>query len=125
LSRYATPGGVVVVSTPNYHYFRSTFPSYRELGDPKKHEHRQFSAGGGDHFFAYSEEEMRAAAAAAGMEVMEVIYFETPFISGHVLVRYLHRLLPVRLLRALDRLALRIAPRLLAHHFAFVLRRKA
>jgi 2-polyprenyl-3-methyl-5-hydroxy-6-metoxy-1,4-benzoquinol methylase len=125
LAQYVAPGGVLVVSTPNHDYFRSPLPSYTELGDPQLHEHRQFSAGGGDHFFAYREEELRAAARQAGIDVVEMIYFETPFISGHFLVRYLHRVLPVAVLRALDRLALRVASRRLAHHLCMVARRPA
>ncbi len=125
LSASLAPGGALVISTPNHDYFRSSLPSYRELGDPRQHEHRQFSAGGGDHFFAYTEEELRAAADQAGLRVEEVIYFETPFISGHAMVRYLHRLLPVRLLRALDRTALRLAPRTLAHQICLVLRKES
>jgi 2-polyprenyl-3-methyl-5-hydroxy-6-metoxy-1,4-benzoquinol methylase len=125
LSAYVKPGGVMVISTPNHDYFRSSLPSYTDLGDPKQHEHRQFSAGGGDHFFAYTEEELRAAAREAGLEVAEMIYFETPFISGHFLVRYLHRLLPVALLHGLDHLALRVAPRKLAHQLCMVARRTA
>jgi 2-polyprenyl-3-methyl-5-hydroxy-6-metoxy-1,4-benzoquinol methylase len=123
LSRFASPGGVLVISTPNHAYFRSAAPSYRELGDPAAHEHRQFSAGGGDHFFAYTEDELRAAAREAGLHVDEVIYFETPFISGHFMVRYLHKVLPAAILRALDRSALRMAPRRLAHQLCMVARR--
>lgn len=122
LASYARPGGTIVVSTPNYHYFVSKLPSYTELGDPKQHEHRQFSAGGGDHFFAYTEEELREAARTAGLEVAEMIYFETPAISGHFRVRHLHRL-PEKLLRAADRLALRLAPKKLAHQLCMVLRK--
>jgi 2-polyprenyl-3-methyl-5-hydroxy-6-metoxy-1,4-benzoquinol methylase len=125
LASYANPGGVLVVSTPNHDYFRSKLPSFRELGDPKQHEHRQFSAGGGDHFFAYTEEELRDAANEAGLDVLEMIYFETPAISGHFLVRFLHRILPLTLLRKADRLLLRIAPRTLAHQLCMVLRRPA
>lgn len=124
LASYARPGGALVVSTPNYHYFRSNLPSFTELGDPKQHEHRQFSAGGGDHFFAYTEDELRAAATEAGLEVLEMLYFETPAISGHALVRYLHWL-PVKLLRAADRAALRIAPTKLAHQLCLVARKPA
>lgn len=123
LSQFVEPDGVLVVSTPNHDYFRSSLPSYRELGDPAQHETRQYSAGGGDHFFAYTEEELRDAARDAGLDVEEVIYFETPWISGHMMVRYLHHVLPVTLLRHLDRLALAIAPRKLAHQLCVVLRR--
>jgi 2-polyprenyl-3-methyl-5-hydroxy-6-metoxy-1,4-benzoquinol methylase len=123
LTRYVRPGGVLVITTPNHDYFRSSLPSYRELGDPRQHEHKQFSAGGGDHFFAYTEEELRAAASEAGLEVAEVLYFETPFISGHFFVRFLHGVVPLRFLRALDRGALKVAPRRLSHQLGMVLRR--
>jgi 2-polyprenyl-3-methyl-5-hydroxy-6-metoxy-1,4-benzoquinol methylase len=125
LAEYAQPGGVLVVSTPNHDYFRSKLPSYRELGDPRDHEHRQFSAGGADHFFAYTEEELRTAAAQAGLEVLEMIYFETPAISGHMFVRFLHRIVPRRILRAIDTRLLRVAPRKLAHQLCMILRRPA
>lgn len=125
LASYATAEGLVVVTTPNHDYFRSSLPSFTALGDPKQHEHRQFSAGGGDHFFAYTEEELRGAAAGAGLDVEEVFYFETPWISGHFLFRFLHPLTRVPLLRRLDRMSLGIAPRTLAHQMGVVLRKRA
>lgn len=125
LARYVRPGGILVATTPNHDYFRSTLPSYRELGDPKQHEHRQFTAGGGDHFFAYTESELRDAAAETGLEVAEVLWFETPFISGHFLMRFAHGIVPLGVLRALDRAALKVAPRRLAHQLCVVLRRTA
>ncbi|MFZ2491707.1 MAG: methyltransferase domain-containing protein [Thermoanaerobaculia bacterium] len=121
LRALAAYADLVVVSTPNHRYFRSTLPTYREIGDPREHEARQFSATGGDHFFAYAEEELRDAAEAAGLDVLEMAYFETPWISGHFMFRYLHWL-PVGVLRALDRLSLRVAPRALAHQLCAVLR---
>jgi 2-polyprenyl-3-methyl-5-hydroxy-6-metoxy-1,4-benzoquinol methylase len=124
LAQYVRPGGTLVVATPNHDYFRNDLPTYRELGDPRQHEHRQFSAGGGDHFFAYTEEELRDAARDAELTVVEARYFETPWISGHFLFRYLHRVLPVRVLRAMDRLALKVARRTLAHQLLVVLRRE-
>jgi SAM-dependent methyltransferase len=125
LASYAEPGGLVVVTTPNHDYFRSSLPSYTDLGDPRDHEHRQFSAGGGDHFFAYTEEELRHAAGDAGLDVAEVFYFESPWISGHFLFRFLHRVVPLSVLRMGDRAALRIAPRLLAHQICLVARKWA
>ena len=67
---------------------------------------------------------MRDAAAKADLDVAEVIYFETPWISGHFLVRFLHGIVPLRLLRMLDRLTLRLAPRRFAHQLCLVLRRR-
>jgi SAM-dependent methyltransferase len=125
LAEYVKPGGHLVVTTPNHDYFRSSLPSYTELGDPKQHEARQYSAGGGDHFFAYTEEELRGAAAEAGLEVVRVFYWETPWISGHVFFRFLHPIAPVGVLRALERLSLKIAPQKLAHQMGVVLRRPA
>ncbi|HXG59026.1 MAG TPA: methyltransferase domain-containing protein [Thermoanaerobaculia bacterium] len=125
LAGYVDTGGVIVTSTPNHDYFRSSLPSYTDLGDPRSHEHRQFSAGGGDHFFAYTEAELRRAAAEAGLDVEEMIFFETPFISGHFGVRFVHGRAPVGMLRALDRAALRIAPRKLAHQICMIVRRRS
>lgn len=125
LARYVKPGGVLIVSTPNHDYFRSTLPAFTELGDPKQHEHRQFTAGGEGHFFAYTEEELRDAARTAELEVVEAVYFETPWISGHVLFRFLHPWMPAAALRSLDRAALRVARRRLAHQLCMVLRRSA
>lgn len=125
LAEYVKPGGHLVVTTPNHDYFRSSLPSYTELGDPKRHEHRQYSAGGGDHFFAYTEEELRAAAAEAGLEVVRLFYWETPWISGHVFFRFLHPFAPVSMLLAMEKASLKIAPRKLAHQMGIVLRRPA
>jgi SAM-dependent methyltransferase len=123
LASYVRPGGTIVVSTPNHDYFKSHLLSYTALGDPRQHEHKQFSAGGGDHFFAYTEDELRQAAGEAGLEVAEFVYFETPWISGHFLFRFLHHVVPLPLLRLGDRMALRIAPRTLAHQLCLVARR--
>jgi 2-polyprenyl-3-methyl-5-hydroxy-6-metoxy-1,4-benzoquinol methylase len=124
-AEYVRPGGVLVVTTPNHDYFRSSLPSYTELGDPKQHEHRQYSATGGDHFFAYTEEELRDAARGAELDVVEAFCWESPWISGHFMFRHLHRVVPASLLRAADRAALKIAPRKLGHQLVVVMRKRA
>lgn len=109
LRRLLVHGGQLVVTTPNWHYFINTaLPSYQELGDPAQHEHRQFTADGDGHFFAYRANELVAIFSEEGLAKVDFRYFETPFMSGHMKVRYLHRLVPVGLLRWLDRLALAI-----------------
>lgn len=108
LKRLLRPGGRVVVTTPNGHYLKNPLPSYRELGDPEQWEHLQFSADGDGHFFAYRKEELREFFRQSGFEDIRVSVFETPFINGHMKLRYLHGLVPHALLRGLDRLVLAV-----------------
>ncbi len=104
------PGGRLVTTTPNGAYVKNNLPSYAELGDPRAWEHLQFTADGDGHFFAYSAEELGDMFESAGFGHVETRYFESPFINGHMKLRYLHPFTPVRALRALDRLAL-VLPR--------------
>jgi hypothetical protein len=99
-------GGRVVVTTPSWHYVRNRLPSFVEIGDPAKLEHLQFTADGEGHFFAYKASELERILVNAGFENIENYFFESPFISGHLKLRYLHRFLPLGLLRLLDQLAL-------------------
>jgi 2-polyprenyl-6-hydroxyphenyl methylase/3-demethylubiquinone-9 3-methyltransferase len=102
------PGGQLVMTTPSGEYLKNSLPSFRELGDPKHWEHMQYTADGDGHFFAYTAEELREIAVAAGLQNVEVVWFESPWITGHMKVRYLHGRLPVRFLRWMDRLAIRL-----------------
>ena len=106
LMRLLKPGGRLVTTTPNAAYVKNPLPSYAEIGDPRDWEHMQFTADGDGHFFAYRAEELRKLFQATGYQQVHTRYFETPFINGHMKLRYLHRFAPVGLLRFLDRLTL-------------------
>ncbi len=100
------PGGRLVMTTPNGEYLKNPLPSFKEIGDPAEHEHLQFTADGDGHFFAYRADELVDIFSNAGLRNVQVRYFETPWISGHMKLRYLHPWAPVSLLRAFDRLTL-------------------
>jgi len=100
------PGGRLVTTTPNGAYIKNNLPSYTQLGDPRDWEHLQFTADGDGHFFAYSAEELQGLFLSAGFSQVQTRYFESPFISGHMKLRYLHPVTPIPALRALDRLTL-------------------
>ena len=100
------PGGRFVATTPNGLYVKSKLPLYRELGDPTQYEHRQFFPDGDGHFFAYAPGELQDILGRAGLADVEVIPYDTPWITGHMKLRYLHGIVPVPLLRGLDRLTL-------------------
>jgi len=116
------PGGRLVMTTPNGGYVKNGLPSYSELGPPEQYAELQFTADGDGHFFAYRSEELTAIFERAGLRDVQASCFETPFISGHLKVRYVHSVMPRRVLRLLDRLALRIprAGASLAHQLMVV-----
>jgi len=102
------PGGQLAASTPNRAYVLNRLPSFSELGDPKRFESKQFFADGDEHFFAYSASELAKTLLVAGFDCAKVHYFETPWISGHMKLRHLHRFCSFKVLRVLDRLTLGI-----------------
>jgi 2-polyprenyl-3-methyl-5-hydroxy-6-metoxy-1,4-benzoquinol methylase len=108
MAGWLKPGGRLVVTTPNADYVKSGLPSFSELGDPAEYADRQFTADGDGHFFAYRAVELKEVFERAGMKRVSVSYFETPFISGHLKLRYLHPLAPVPILKFLDSLTLRL-----------------
>jgi 2-polyprenyl-3-methyl-5-hydroxy-6-metoxy-1,4-benzoquinol methylase len=107
LVTFLKPGGRLVMTTPNGEYIKNSLPSYSELGDVQQYADCQFSADGDGHFFAYRRAELKLIFEQAGLQEVTTSCFETPFISGHMKVRYAHALIPRRLLTQLDRLTLR------------------
>ncbi len=106
LKKLLKPGARLVVTTPNWHYLMSSLPSFAELGAPEQWKDHQFTADGDGHFFAYKGNELHHIFNNAGMVQVVTGYFESPWISGHMKLRYLHTFIPVGALKALDRLQL-------------------
>ena len=121
LKGFLASNGRLVVTTPNWHYLRNALPSFKELGDPSNYEHLQFTADGDGHFFAYNSSELQYVFANAGFKDVDTYLFESPFISGHLKIRYFHQFVPLGLLRALDRAVLGSPlARYLAHQIMIV-----
>lgn len=104
LKKKLKPGGRLVITTPNGSYVKNNLPSYRQLGDPKAWEHLQFTADGDGHFYAYLREELVDIFRDAGMTRTKALFFESPFISGHMKVRHFHGVLPSGFLSVMDRM---------------------
>jgi 2-polyprenyl-3-methyl-5-hydroxy-6-metoxy-1,4-benzoquinol methylase len=122
LASWLKPRGRLVVTTPNWAYVQSGLPSFSEIGDPAQYEQLQFSADGDGHFFAYRASELVEIFRGAGLSQVHPRCFETPWISGHIKFRYLHRWVPAGLLRWLDGATLGIpwAGERLAHQLMVV-----
>ena len=106
LTSLLKPHGRLVMTTPNWSYIKNSQPSFREIGDPAKHEHLQFTADSDGHFFAYRACELTEMFQSSGLSHVRASYFESPWISGHIKVRYLHLWWPAGLLRWLDAVTL-------------------
>lgn len=104
LKRRLREGGRLVMTTPNADYFRSWLPTFSELGDAANFEHLQNSADGDGHFYAYTAEELVKEFVVTGFREVSHRFFETPLISGHVKLRYLHQWLPSSVLLGGERL---------------------
>lgn len=120
LSGLLNPGGHIIVTTPNHSYFKNDLPTYSGIGDPAQYDDRQFTADADGHFFAYTAEELTESAKSAGFVSVKPFFFETPWISGHVKVRYLHRFTPVSILRLMDRLTRAVAERRACHQLGVI-----
>ena len=106
LKNMLKPGGKLIVATPNHAYAMCNLPTFTELGNPKDWEEMQFTADGDGHFFAYTQQEVEKIFTQCGIQKIESRLFETPFISGHIKFRYLHRVMPFRILKLLDSIIL-------------------
>lgn len=121
IASWLKPGGRVVLTTPNGLYFKNSLPSFSQI-NPTESEHLQFTADADGHFFAYLPEELVRIASAAMLTDVTVTPFESPWISGHVKVRYIHGWCPAPILAAFDKFFLRlpnIGPRI-AHQLMVI-----
>ena len=106
LHGWLTEGGELIMTTPNGEYVKNGLPHFSQIGDPTGLAGRQYSADGDGHFFAYTAAELAVIVAEAGLVGVGVSFFETPWITGHMKVRWLHAVAPPGVLRALDRATL-------------------
>lgn len=105
-----TPNGHLVMTTPSHTYIKNDLPSHSNIGVVEQYSEHNCSADGDSHFFAFTAKELKRYCEEAGFTKVSVNYYATPWITGHCKVRYLHKLLPVRLLRWLNNITLIMYP---------------
>ena len=115
LRRFLTPGGHLLLTTPNGSYFRNSLPTYSEIEDPRTLEASQFKPDADGHLFLLTSAELRDVARQAGFLVEQVDLFATPFITGHCRLSMLHG-------RSVARLCYRLEQ--LSQHLSFKTREK-
>lgn len=119
-----TPGGTVIVSTPNHDYFRNRLPTFTEIGDLTRFPGFANSTDGPDHIFAFTSQELVALGESAGLTVDRVFYYESPLLAGHMKTWHLHRFLPERMVKVLEPLSsVPVIGRRFFHHVGLVLKK--
>jgi len=80
----------LIVSTPNGHYFRHHGPKFSECRDSSVYEEIQFKPDADGHIFCLNPADFRQLAQSAGLEVIEMVLFNTVSTMRHCRLRHLH-----------------------------------
>lgn len=89
LRRFISPGGHLILTTPNGSYFRSRLPTHSQITDFQALESKQFKPDADGHLFLYTRPELTGLVQAVGLTVERTYFSITPWVSGHAGFRWL------------------------------------
>ncbi len=108
LRRVLDEDGQILITTPNYHYFRNMLPTFAEFLESSSGLTASNTADGEDHVFAYTMRELASICHESGLRIIQAGFYETPFLSGHARFRTINRFLPGSLLGLLEKMLCRV-----------------
>lgn len=87
LARFLSPGGRIVLTTPNGAFFRNVLPTFHQIEDPDALESEQFRPDADGHLFLLTPGELAELADGAGLRVESMFVWATPLLTGHAGLR--------------------------------------
>jgi 2-polyprenyl-3-methyl-5-hydroxy-6-metoxy-1,4-benzoquinol methylase len=96
LRKFLSPGGRILLTTPNGAYFRNKLPTYSQVQDFTELEAKQFKPDADGHLFLLTVEELQDLAAAASLSIERLKVWGTPLLTGQAGVRHFSRMLGLR-----------------------------
>lgn len=89
LKKFLSPGGTLLLTTPNGGFFRSRLPTHSTIEDFDALEKDQFKPDADGHLFFYTRAELEGLLREQGFSSVKTECFATPWMSGHAGLRHL------------------------------------
>ncbi|HKU95055.1 MAG TPA: methyltransferase domain-containing protein [Vineibacter sp.] len=112
LASLLSPGGIIVLTTPNGRYFRNDLPRFSDCPDPSMFEAMQFKPDADGHIFLLHPDEWVVLSAKAGLRIVELEFFTNPLSNGHLKTKYLLPWLPSIVIEGIERATQGLGPNL-------------
>jgi len=108
LSKLLKKNGILIITTPNGDYIRKRNTRLYGIANREILAKHQFEPGGDGHLFSlnYSDFSKIIKNNIEGISMIWHAYYNTPWITGNMKMRYLRRLLPLQLNLAMNKLFL-------------------